>query len=745
MRVECPQGNFLHWLPCLGLLGGIVCAFYGPGPSNLWIAIFVPATGLGLACGLCRKAPRLTLVWLCPLAFVLAYQITATELSSHCKTLPTAADLNKSYQIRARVHNSWQTRYGHALAVDRIQILSPGSTHFKVKRLTLYLPEMSVLPARNRHVTAWIRLKRQWQPHPIPWPMQRLRERFMPRFSGSVKHEALIAFDHAEKTIRNGLNQGNRELLSAFLEGRPSRLWRDRLAPFGLGHLLAISGLHCIFVFSGLQLLLLPLRRPLPRILLTALGLAAFAHWVGWSASVTRACLMLITWQLLPACHRHRSWLRLWCGLLLLGLLTEPLLFLQRGFWYSFGASLGLILGAGGKRPGPLDHPWLKRLRPLLPIVAAQLFVVPINLLFDCHTRFSSLFWNLLGLAMLMLLALLLVGAITAWLLPVLAPLANGCEKAIAALLQAFDWNNTSLELHRFPFPPGMVLLILLGMILALYFGRGERRWYLAITVLILGLCAHRPLAGPGTFMIDVGQGLCMLITDERGDGFLLDAGGRLPSGLEARNLLRLLGAKRVSGVAVSHLNRDHYNFIESLPAGTPIYLPSSQVDQLPKDAGWAGANIKPLSDGAYLPIRPEAEVIWPPAGLPTPNLNEASLTVLIRAEQWTLLFTGDAGLWMERRLVLPEVAGRRILQVGHHGSRSATGDDLIANFQPHIGLISCGFNNPFNHPHETVTARLREAGVQTFITYHKGTLEITAEGDVRPLSGYAPNHDPKR
>ena len=65
--------------------------------------------------------------------------------------------------------------------------------------------------------------------------------------------------------------------MEAFLQNRSPHLWRERLEVFGLSHLLAISGLHCLLVYLILQALVIPVKGPRLKGMLTLLGLLAFA------------------------------------------------------------------------------------------------------------------------------------------------------------------------------------------------------------------------------------------------------------------------------------------------------------------------------------------------------------------------------------------------------------------------------------------------------------------------------------
>ena len=444
---------------------------------------------------------------------------------------------------------------------------------------------------------------------------------------------------------------------------------------------------------------------------------------------------MLSFWQILPGLNRPRSWLRLWTGLLLVTLLADPLTLMLRGFWYSFAASLGLILGARHLPESPLDHPWLKPMRKVLPIVSAQFFVIPINLMFDCRTSFSSLFWNMLGFALLFLLLGQLALCLASLLLRILIPLANALEELVAAGISLLSFEG-GWEWIRFPHQPLTVLVVLVLLFLALSWQRREWRWYLAGTVLLLFGLLHRPLNGERLYMFDVGQGQCMLYVTDQGDGWLFDAGGRLPGSLDLNRLLMLCGVKHLRAAFVSHLNRDHYELLPD--QALTVYVPEGQRHAFEAMPDLQHHDFVAVHAGQRFNLGSlQVETLWPSKEMTFPNSNEESLVLLLRSEHWSMMLTGDAGLWMEQRLETVSVHDRHLLQVGHHGSRSATGRAFLERIPPDVALISCGRHNRFGHPHPNVLNNLSQQGITTWSTAEQGSLVLADDGSLS--SGIAP------
>ncbi len=720
--------------PPLGLVLGMFIALLERGPSphaaQQALALLLPLTWIAAV------RPLAGAFGAAASGFFLGAFLCHSALEMTARDQPLEADLGRSYQLEGRLRQIRPTPYGEALSLDRITILSPAKTSFQLSRLTVYVPTSERRPALDAKITAWITLKTSHHSHPIPWPMQTLRERHMPRYYGSVKSAALWQCDRWDQTVDHGLSAGNRELMALAIQAVPATIWQERLRPFGVGHLLSISGLHCIWVYFGLQLLLWPLPRPWLRLGASLIGLLAFAHFAGWTASVTRAVLMLGLWSLLPSLGRTRSWLRLWFGVLLLALVLDPTLLLLRGFWYSFAASLGLVLGgkASSFRPSPLEHPWLRRLRPFLPIVAAQAFVIPINLMFQGYARVTDLLWNFIGVLFLAALCLLCLLAWCATQWPGLVSLANQSEGLLLRALEPFV--DFSLgEWVRMPQSPLWVFLALAVLALSLRYGGRERRWYLALSSLGLFNLIGLPLSGERLVFLDVGQGLSVLHVSATGKGTLYDAGGKLPGGLRLDRLAGLFGAHQIRAAYISHRDLDHYQLLQHVPRTFPLMVAPSQREAFASDPLLAGFTLCTVAEGdrerwgSY-----EMTVIWPPAAeMDYPNDNEQSLVVVLENGHGAVLLTGDAGVWAEERLQIPNALASVLLQVGHHGSKTSSGSAFLERLAIRDAIISCGFRNRFFHPNADVVERLTSRGVLVWQTSETGSITMV-DGEISTL-----------
>jgi beta-lactamase superfamily II metal-dependent hydrolase len=96
-----------------------------------------------------------------------------------------------------------------------------------------------------------------------------------------------------------------------------------------------------------------------------------------------------------------------------------------------------------------------------------------------------------------------------------------------------------------------------------------------------------------------------------------------------------------------------------------------------------------------------------------------------------TFLLTGDASISVEDKLIRQYGSGLDIdiLKLGHHGSKTSSGEDFLSMVSPDDVVISASKNNRYNHPSsETMERvynqrrkkplRIRETSVEGNIVY---------------------------
>ena len=242
---------------------------------------------------------------------------------------------------------------------------------------------------------------------------------------------------------------------------------------------------------------------------------------------------------------------------------------------------------------------------------------------------------------------------------------------------------------------------------------------------------AHYSLSRPNWQLdtLDVGQGLATLIVKD-GKSVLYDTGSSWAGGSMAQ--LEILPYLQRQGIQLewlilSHDDNDHsggarailsaYPDIQLTTASQKRYGEKNTAENdrtfclAGKQWTWQGLSFTVLSPDN---IVPRAE-------------NPDSCTLLLNDGKHHILLTGDADLSVEYK-ILPKLDKIHVLQVGHHGSKTSTGEAFVRHTQPDIALISSSRWNPWHFPHQTVIDRLTQHHAKLYNTAEDGQIRVLFE-----------------
>lgn len=580
-------------------------------------------------------------------------------------------------------------------------------------------------------------------------------------------------------------------LARALILGDPSHLAPEvvrGLRRSGLGHLLALSGLHLGLAAGLAWLLAAGLRLPrCVRWLLVGLTVTLYPLLAGPRPSLLRAAVLVTAGTAALALERPpapANALGLAMGLLVL---HRPSLVGNLGFQLTVAATWGILVlapwwanrppfpsaaseGSGGS--GARRSPWA-RIGALLAVpVAAQIATLPWTLpAFHGVSPLAPLLnlvavpWTSLVLA-LDFAWLTLAALAPGWgeiSTPVLDLLA--APLAWPARAPAAPWWFLPLDL-----PGGAAAALALGVAAGLglpaRWRPGGRRWaLLAVATAALGcvpwLAAvqHDGEHGAPPFrlvLLDVGQGDAVLVQDGPravlvdGGGFVggFDYGGGLGSRVLLPALLRL-GVRRLDAMVLTHGDRDHCGGLVELTSWLPVeevwVVPEARRGSCAQAlVATPGVTVRRIAAGGRGKIgRWRWSALHPLLGderLGERNGRSLVLALQAGADGKRVLLTGDLDAAGEARLLgrFRGPARHRlaadILKVAHHGSRSSTGLPFLAAVfgsrsaaapRP-LALISAGRGNPFGHPAAEVLERLERYRARVRRTDREGRILVS-------------------
>ncbi|MFH1181048.1 MAG: ComEC/Rec2 family competence protein [bacterium] len=146
-----------------------------------------------------------------------------------------------------------------------------------------------------------------------------------------------------------------------------------------------------------------------------------------------------------------------------------------------------------------------------------------------------------------------------------------------------------------------------------------------------------------------------------------------------------------------------------------------------------AKAGTRALSESARIDILSPLESL---VGQEFKDSNDTSIVAKLTFGESSFLFTGDISKSVEKELNKNDVDSD-VLKVGHHGSKTSSGEEFIKEVSPQIAVISAGKNNSYGHPHKEVLDILNEYGIHIYETGKDGDIKIISDGENYAISNF--------
>lgn len=238
--------------------------------------------------------------------------------------------------------------------------------------------------------------------------------------------------------------------------------------------------------------------------------------------------------------------------------------------------------------------------------------------------------------------------------------------------------------------------------------------------------------------MLDIGQGDAIYIQTPSGNNMLIDS-GRDRTILNELSSIIGFNKNTINSLQVSNPDLDHIG-------GFPFILNKYKVEQIISpgvnhDSLESFNQIEQIAKTKQIPIlKPKQDsvlvidnennitfkILWPEGNSRNWEANAGSMIGLLTYGTHKILFTGDAPKEVEDQIIgkyKNELQNIDILKVGHHGSRTSTGENLIINTNPKYAIISSGLNNRYGHPHKEVIELLNKYKINTLNTAVDGRI----------------------
>ncbi len=234
---------------------------------------------------------------------------------------------------------------------------------------------------------------------------------------------------------------------------------------------------------------------------------------------------------------------------------------------------------------------------------------------------------------------------------------------------------------------------------------------------------------------LDVGQALSVLV--ECDGQYMLYDGGNVDDGSYVVSYLQGQGIEELQYVFCSHAHEDHVGGLAAVLSYFPanhVYSPVTEAStkcfrDFVKYTQQQGLSVEVPAVGTVWQLGSATVTMLGPVAQYS-ETNDTSIVLRVDYGSTSFLLTGDMEADAERDLVNSGANLKAdVLQVGHHGSSTSTSYVFLNAVLPEMGVISCGVNNKYGHPHEETLSILRDAGVDVYRTDLQGAIVIGSDG----------------
>lgn len=524
----------------------------------------------------------------------------------------------------------------------------------------------------------------------------------------------------------------------------------DLFSAGGIGHILAISGLHISIIGMGLYKLI---RRTGAGFVISMIISTAFiimyGIMTGNGVSTVRALIMFIIAVYANVVGKTYDMMSAASLAAIISLVDSPYLIYNCGFLLSYLAICGIAYVYDGVRKTIKSDK--KILNSFIVSLCIQFTTLPVTLYYYFQVPVLSVFLNIIVIPLMTVVMIAGIGGgiVGCFFLPlgelVAAPgvvLLKGFEKLCDISIN-IPWNIIT------PGRPSAVnLLIYYILLILMVYGMSKYGRKIYALIILPAIVAVMMKVYPDFYVVflDVGQGDGIFIRNSTGTTFLIDCGSSDNKSLYDYTLEPFLlseGICNIDYVIVSHCDTDHISGIKdmldsgNISVGT-VFLPS--VDN-PDEKYFAielaaiesGAEVRNISRGMFITDADmEMLCLHPDKDYAASDKNSYSTSLYVEYKGFSMLLTGDISEKEEKRILAYGDLQKNITvyKAAHHGSQYSNGEDFLDYIKPEYTIISYGEDNSYGHPHKETMDRLNSAGTNIYHTARSGAVSVRIDNN---------------
>lgn len=238
---------------------------------------------------------------------------------------------------------------------------------------------------------------------------------------------------------------------------------------------------------------------------------------------------------------------------------------------------------------------------------------------------------------------------------------------------------------------------------------------------------------------LDVGQGDAAYIKVNEMD-ILIDAGPKS----DVDKLMKQLEEKNIDDfevVVATHPHEDHIGGMTKVLQTYKVesfYMPKVEhstktFENMIKEVEKQGLKVKVLKEGVNIDIGEGALLeTFSPTQDSYDNLNNYSPIMKLTFGNNSFLFTGDAEKEVEEEVLsrYKDKLDSDVIKFGHHGSSTSSSTEFIEAVSPNYGIISCGVDNSYGHPHKEILKLIQNMNIEAYRTDTQGQITVISDGN---------------
>ncbi len=508
----------------------------------------------------------------------------------------------------------------------------------------------------------------------------------------------------------------------------------------GLLHILAASGMNVAFIYAFFFFILRILKVNFKlNIIICMLAVLTYVMMTGLGASVLRAAFMLLFVLVGKIIDRDANNISLLSFVAFLMLLYNPMYINDVGFQLSFIVTFGLLVMTPyliKSKYGIVN--WLAS--TIFIPVFAQLWVIPIQIFYFNNISIYSIFANIMSVPILSVISF---GGFISSLLSLINPIADFVCKIFDFILSPLlkilvqisnYWGSLPHASLQTTHPSVIQILLYYAILLNLIWLWDKEirdKWKntliktLPVLFMILFISMiNLPNKNLEITAFDVGNADSFLLKTPDNKYIMIDTGKSGYNGGKSQAEIIMLkyfkdtGIKNLDKIIVTHFDNDHSGGAVDLMNGLNVkdlYVnslnhPSAKL--IYKTAKTRGVNIIEAENGQSVLDENGVKIVnFINKGIKGIGDNESSIVTLLTYKDFSMLFTGDAGIETFNNLKTHLPQNITVLKVGHHGAPGVVDKQMADYLNPKYSIVSTG-ENKFGHPSVYTLSMLRNSKI---------------------------------